>query len=100
MISLRKPEGSEVLPVGASAGPFSVIFFCGGGVTCVWMGWGRYIEWNGMGVDVMLEVEAQGGAREGRLGGGILGRHSLCACTWELSLRVGETQAGMWFLVR
>lgn len=25
IISLRNPEGSEVLPVGASAGPFSVI---------------------------------------------------------------------------
>lgn len=35
MISLRKPEGSEVLPVGASAGPFSVIFSVGVGGLCV-----------------------------------------------------------------
>lgn len=31
---------------------------------------GRYIEWDGMGIDVMLEmVEAQGGAWEGLAGG-------------------------------
>lgn len=62
IISLRNPEGSEVLPVGTSAGPFSVIV-SGDWVRC------DVIEWNG--VEVMLE--AQGG-EAWRV---ISGRHSL-----------------------
>lgn len=54
------------------------------------------MEW---GVDVMLEVEAQGGAREGRLGGGL--RTSLALCMHVGTLcGLGKTQAGTWFLAR
>lgn len=56
IISLRNPEGSEVLPVGTSAGPFSVIFVFRG-----------LVEWWGMMDGLTLEVRLKVG-REERLG--------------------------------